>query len=99
MSDVLRFMDPPFRMTARRAQVAALLLEEGSVSADRMILKIWNGREDDSIDSLVKVTVHLTRKQLKIAMGYDPIRTVRGMGIYMIGPDDRVAIRRRMIGE
>jgi DNA-binding response OmpR family regulator len=98
-SDVLRFMSPPFSMTARPAQVAALLLDEGGASMDRLIHMIWNDRNDDRIDNLVKVTVHLTRKRLKAAMGYDPIRTFRGMRVYVIGPDDRVAIRRRMIGE
>lgn len=98
-SDTIRFMARPFNMTARRAQVAAMLLEEGAVSADRMITEIWNGRTDPGVDNVLKVTVHLTRKRLKAVLGYDPVVTMRGMRTYAIGPDDRVAIRRRMIGE
>ena len=81
-----RLMFPPFNMGPRRSQVAALLVEAGAVTTLELIDRVWGGRKDDAINGLVKVTIHLVRRDLKAALGFDPVLTIRGAHTYAIEP-------------
>jgi hypothetical protein len=94
----MKLMLPPFSMSPRRAQVAAFLVEAGAVTTAELIERIWGGRRDDQINNLVKVTIHLVRRDLKAALGFDPILSRRGSQIYAIEPLNVTRIKRLAFG-
>lgn len=90
----MKLMLPPFSMTPRRAQVAAFLVEAGAATTAQLIERIWGGRKDGQINNLVKVTIHLVRRDFKAALGFDPILTLRGAHTYAIEPLNVARIKR-----
>ena len=71
----------PLPLTAKELAILEyfLLHEERLISQQEIVEHVWNG-DSDPFSNSIRVHLSALRKKLKVALGYDPIRTKIGEG-------------------